>query len=42
MDSGDGRKLAEIITEAEFLGQNPDKSFKSFPPCYLVTSTALP
>jgi hypothetical protein len=30
MDSGDGRKLAEITTEAEFLRQNPDKSFKSF------------
>jgi hypothetical protein len=35
--------MQSLSTAAEFLYENPEKSLKSFPPCYSqsVTSTAL-
>ncbi len=43
MDSGDGRKLAEITTEAEFFWDKMQtKVLRVFLPCCSVTSKALP
>jgi len=36
------RDLLQSNNRGRILGQNPDESLTSFPPCYSVTSTALP